>query len=112
MTDIESKSCTKCGELKTFDKFYKYLDSVSYTIVYKAICIECRHKYDAERRNKLYGDIPEHQKMKGAIRKLSQEEFDAIKEKVKNGCSISDLARSINCTRVTAKKYLENNLFN
>jgi hypothetical protein len=112
MADIESKICTKCGELKTIDKFYKYLDPNTNTHKYKPSCIECKRNYDIKKRNELYSGSPEHQKMKGAIRKLSQEEFDEIKEKVKNGCSISDLSRLVGCTHATAKKYLENNLFN
>jgi hypothetical protein len=119
MTEETLKFCNKCHLNKPLTQFH-IKNRESY-VDYASICKTCTSIYRKERSLKLkeykvtgilQQPVNNYREVKGAIGNLTEEQFKIACEMVQNNCSIYKLAKFIDCCQATAKKYVEQGLFN
>jgi hypothetical protein len=119
MAEETLKFCNKCHLNKPLTQFH--IKNREFYIDYASMCKTCTSIYRKERSLKLKEykitgilrqPINNYREVKGAIGNLTEEQFKTACEMVQNNCSIYKLAKFIDCCQATAKKYVEQGLFN
>lgn len=103
------KICSRCNISKPCTDFYKFKRNDAYR--YYSFCKLCRSNQLKEKNEEEWKKIPAYKRLKGAIRNLTDDEFEEAKRLVASGINLTQLSHFVKCSRETAKRYVEAGVF-